>query len=90
MRLNEQRIDIALVAESGLNWYGSFMTERSAFDEYIFGGGLEAAANKGVADAIAELIAAGITPVYSSTLTQTEPEQNSKEPGELASPSADE
>lgn len=66
------------------------MTERSAFDEYIFGGGLEAAANRGVADAIAELIAAGITPVYSATLTKATPLQNLKEGDELASPPADE
>lgn len=65
------------------------MTERSAFDEYLFGGGLEAAANKGVANAIAELIAAGITPAYNSTLKQTDPVQKPSEPGELVSPSTD-
>lgn len=65
------------------------MTERSAFDEYILGGGLEAAAKKGVADVIVDLIAAGITPVDSSTITQTEPVQNSKAGGDLVSPPTD-
>lgn len=65
------------------------MTQRSAFDEYLFGGGLEADANKGVAAAIAELIAAGITPVCSSTLTQTDRVKNSKEADELLSPPTD-
>lgn len=65
------------------------MTERSAFDEYILGGGLEADAKKGVADAIADLIAAGITPVYSSTLKKAEPVQDSKAADELASRPAD-
>ena len=40
------------------------MGERSAFDEYLFGGGLEADAKKGVAQAISELKAAGIEPVF--------------------------
>jgi len=62
------------------------MCERSAFDEYLFGGGLEADANKGVAKAIAELKAAGIEPAYSSTLKQTMPVQKSEASGELVTP----
>jgi len=44
---------------------------------------------KGVAGAIADLIAAGITPVYSSTLTKATPLQNPKIAAELASPPTD-
>ena len=66
------------------------MTERSAFDEYMFGGGFEASAKKGVADAIAELIAAGITPIYISSLTKVEPAQKPQEVDKLASPPANE
>jgi hypothetical protein len=54
------------------------MSERNAFDEYMFGGGFEADAKKGVADAIAELIAAGIEPVNSSTLQKRLSIQNAK------------
>lgn len=35
---------------------------RNAFDNYMFGGGLQAAAQRGVAQARADLIARGITP----------------------------
>jgi hypothetical protein len=65
------------------------MAKRSAFDEYILGGDLEADAKKGVADAIADLIAAGITPVYSSTLTKSTPLQNPKDEDELVLPPTD-
>lgn len=37
-------------------------TERNAFDRYMFEGGMEEAARRGVAEARANLIAKGITP----------------------------
>ena len=44
------------------------MSKRSVTAEYMLGGAFEAAAKQGVADAIADLKAAGIEPVYISSL----------------------
>ena len=62
-----EKCDERHCCELGLTGRG-LMSERNAFAEYMFGGGFEADAKKGVADAIAELIAADIEPVNSSTL----------------------
>ena len=42
------------------------MTQRSKFDHYFFGGGLETDAIRGVAQAIAELETAGVVPAHTA------------------------
>lgn len=68
------------------------MGERSTFDEYLFGGGLEADANKGVAKAIAELKAAGIEPAFGKPVKSTSIRVgpvNHRHPAELVKQAAD-